>query len=112
MQDVAGSVGCGTLEAHQRAAVVRRQELDRAAEQLRPLAHRHQAEAPPRAVRLEARAVILDLELESGRIAPQPDPGLVSLRMPRHVVQRLLQHAVDVDRRSCRPPRPPGRLRS
>ena len=51
-------------EAYQRAAVARPQELERAADQLGALAHRHQAQPARRGAGVEALAVILDLELQ------------------------------------------------
>ena len=51
-------------QADERAAFVWPQELDRAAEQLRALPHRHQAESPPGCVRLDSLPVIFDVELQ------------------------------------------------
>ena len=63
---------CAACEAarqpHQRASARRSQELDRAADHLRPFAHRHQTEAATRvACRREARAAILHFELHRPR---------------------------------------------
>ena len=84
-------------QANERAAFVGPQELDRTADQLGALAHGDEAQSTPHGPRAQTRAMVLHLELErAGKIA-QADPHAVGAGMPRHVAQRLLQHAVHVD---------------
>ena len=82
-----------------------RPKLDRAADQLRPFAHRDQAQPGRPIFVAQTPAMILHLELEgvgSKRTRTQAwsRPG-----MTRDVVQGLLQHAIDVDADRACPPR-------
>src|SRR4029079_5888436 len=89
------------LHANERASHRRRQELDCAAEHLGALAHRDDAEAPPGCVRTGAFAVILDVELDHAILRAQSHPCLPGPRVPRHVVECLLHHAIDMDGRGA-----------
>src|SRR5688500_12628266 len=86
------------LQAHQRAPFARPCELDGAAGQRRPLAHRRQAKTASACGRRNPRAVILDLEFEAGGGCAKPDPGLSRSGMSRHVVERFLKDPVYVRR--------------
>ena len=71
----------------------------------RPLAHRDYAQAVAagaRAIGGEAAAAVLDLERERRRLERQADPRALRTGMPRHVRQRFLEHAVNVDRHVIR----------
>ena len=84
----------------------------RAAEQLGPLAHRDDAEAARRGPASSPLPWSSTSSSRSRLREAQPHPGPVGAGMPRHVVERLLQHAVDVNRRRCRPPARAAPVRS
>src|SRR3989440_3772756 len=86
------------LQRHRRAGSRRRAHPERAADRLRPLAHRDQAEPPPRlrSLRVEAGAVVLDGDDEAVADAPHLDAHVLGSRVLERVADRLLRDPEDL----------------
>src|SRR2546423_1290046 len=87
------------IEVDRRALALRGTNLETAADPLRPLLHRRQAEpARPdvRSRRVEADAVVDDLELEMSVVAAQPQDDAARLCVSKRVLHRLLRDPEDL----------------
>src|ERR687886_2175374 len=75
-----------------------RADAQRAADRLRPLAHRDQAEVPPRlrALRVEPGAVVLDGDDEPAALAARRDAHVLRRGMLERVADRLLRDPEDL----------------
>src|ERR671928_654370 len=86
------------LQLDRRSFARLRAHAERPADRLRPLAHRDQAEVPPRlrAVRVEARAVVLDGDDEPAAVAARLDAHVLRRRVLERVADRLLRYPEDL----------------
>src|SRR5919204_2476331 len=86
------------LQRHRRSLAGRRVHPERAAHHLRALAHRDQAEVPPRrrSLRVEARAVVRHRDDEARPGAAHLDAHVLGARVLERVADRLLRDAEDL----------------
>ena len=89
------SLGHG--QPHQRATFCWREKFNLAAHQLGALAHGHHSDAARLGRSAKSGAGSSTSSSSVLRQETQPHPGLLGAGMPRHVVQCLLQDAVDVN---------------
>src|SRR5579871_2799911 len=74
-------------------------QLEGAADQRGAFAHGDQPESTTCALGRQSTSMILNLEIERAALRVETHGRLVDAGMPRHVAQRLLQNAVDVNGR-------------
>src|SRR5207344_955663 len=84
-------------ETNQGAAFARPQGLHGSTQDFRALTDRNQSDSTFRSPGREPFPVVFHIELERVVEEAEADPGPVCAGMPRHVVQRFLHDAIDVN---------------
>src|SRR5262249_52740384 len=89
------------LQADQSAALRPRRNDECPADQFRALAHGNQPDSPLYLAVNKAAAMILDFQSEAVGQIVQANPSFAYTSMTVYVVQRFLQHAIDMNARAC-----------
>src|SRR5712664_4493025 len=84
------------FEPHECATLRSRRYRKHTADQFGAFAHGYEPNPSLHFFCHKARAMILHFELQRIRGKLQPDPRFARSGMPAHIIQRLLQHAINV----------------